>query len=181
MIKIKKNKFNILVLGDTQVGKTSMIEVFRENTFNPYEYPTIGLETFTDTMNIEGNDYKFKIFDASGREKFKNILIPKLRLADAYILVFSVDNKETLKKIDFWLHTIDETVKLKKLKILVGNKVDIGKRNITNQEAVNFAKERKLKYFETSAKTGFTIKETFNQIINELYEANKQYELIDAL
>lgn len=181
MIKIKKNKFNILVLGDTLVGKTSMIEVFRENTFNPYEPPTIGLETFMDTINIEGNDYKFKIFDTSGREKFKNIIIPKLRLADGFILVFSVDSKETLKKIDFWIHAIDETVKLKKMKILVGNKVDIGKRNITNQEAVNFAKERNLKYFETSAKTGFTIKETFNHIINELYESNKQYEFINNI
>ena len=181
MIKIKKTKFNIFILGDTQVGKTSMLEAFRDNTFNPDEFPTIGIETSICNIDFEGIEYKIKLFDTSGREKYKNVIIPKLRLADGFIFVFSIDNKDSLKQIDSLIHIIDETVKLKKLKILVGNKIDIKTREIKNEEAVNFAKERKMKYFETSAKTGFNIKGFFNQVIFELYDANKQYELMNNI
>ena len=178
MIKIKKTKFNIFVLGDSQVGKTCMIKELRENTFNIDELPTIGLEIYMDSVTVDDINYKFKIFDLSGREKYKNIVISKLRLADGFILVFSVDNSDSLKQIDFWLHIIDDTVKSKKKKILVGNKIDIKKREISNQEAVNFAKERNMKYYETSAKTGFSIKETFNKFFFELYDLKNQYEIV---
>ena len=181
MIKIKKTKFNIFVLGDTQVGKSCMIKVFKQNTFNIDELPTIGLETYTESLAIDGINYKFKIFDLSGREKYKNIVISKLSLADGFIFVFSVDNNESLKQIDFWLHIIDETVKSKKMKILIGNKIDIKKREISNQHAVNFAKERNMKYYETSAKTGFSIKETFNLFFFDLYELKKQYEVVNNI
>ena len=158
-----------------------MLEVFRENTFNPDEFPTIGIETVMGNFTFEGSDYKFKLFDTSGREKYKNMIIPKLRLADGFIFVFSVDNKDSLKQIEALMRIIDESVKLKKMKILVGNKVDIKTRDIKNEEAVNFAKEKKMKYFETSAKTGFNIKEFFNQVVYELYEANKQFELMNNI
>ena len=79
------------------------------------------------------------------------------------------------------MHIIDEVVKLKKIKILVGNKIDIKDREIKNEEGVKFAKEKNLKYFEASAKTGFSVKELFNQIIYELYKSNKQYELINNI
>ena len=181
MIKIKKTKFNIFILGDTQVGKTSLLEVFRENTFNLDEFPTIGIDIFKEKISIEEFEYKLKIFDTSGKEKYKNIIIPKLHLADGFIFVFSVDNKESLKQIDILMHIIDEVVKLKKIKILVGNKIDIKDREIKNEEGVKFAKEKNLKYFEASAKTGFSVKELFNQIIYELYKSNKQYELINNI
>ena len=181
MIKIKKTKFNIFVLGDSQVGKTCMIKTLRENTFNIDELPTIGLETYIDTVSMDDINYKFKIFDLSGREKYKNLVMSKLRLADGFILVFSVDNNESLKQIDYWLRIIDETVKSKRRKILIGNKIDIKKREILNQDAVNFAKERNMKYFETSAKTGFNIKETFNRFFLEFYDLKNQYEIVNNI
>ena len=58
--------------------------------------------------------------------------------------------------------------------ILVGNKIDINEREVTNEEGIKFAKERNMKYFETSAKTGFGIKEAFNQIFQDIYELNKR-------
>ena len=177
MINIKKTKFNIFILGDTQEGKTCIIQILKDNTFNPDEFPTIGMTTFMNIFQFEDKDYKFKIFDTSGREKYKNILLSKLHLADGFMFVFSVDNKESLKQVDAWNHIIDENIRLKKMKLLIGNKIDIQKRKISNQEALNFANERKMKYFETSAKTGFSIKDTFKHFFQDLYESNRQYEL----
>ena len=177
LLNIQKTKFNIFILGDTQVGKTCMIQILKDNTFNPDEFPTIWLEIFMDIIQFEDKEYKFKIFDTSGREKFRNIILSKLHLADGFMFVFSVNNIDSLKHVDFWNHIIDENINLKKMKILVGNKIDTKKRKISNQEAVNFAKERKMKYIETSAKTGFSIKDASNNFYKELYESNKQFEL----
>ena len=113
MIKINKTKFNIFILGDSQVGKTSMIKVYQNNNFNIDEMPTIGIENHMFNLEFENTQYKFKVFDTSGREKFRNIFLSKLRLGDGIILVFSMDNKESLKHIDYWVHTIDEAVKTK--------------------------------------------------------------------
>jgi len=63
-----------------------------------------------------------------------------------------------------------------KVLILVGNKIDINQREVTNEEGMNFANERNMKYFETSAKTGFGIDEAFNQIFRDIYEFNKKIE-----
>ena len=175
MIKINKTKFNIFILGDSQVGKTSIIKVYQDNNFNTDEMPTIGIENHMYNLEFENTQYKFKLFDTSGREKFRNLFLSKLRLGDGIILVFSMDNKESLKHIDYWVRTIDEAVKSKKMKIiLVGNKIDIGKREITNEDAVNFAKEKNLTYCEVSAKTGFLIHETINKLFKDLYESNKE-------
>ena len=177
MIKIKKTKFNIFILGDSQVGKTSMIQVYRGNKLNSEELPTIGLDICMNPLAFEDIEYKFKLFDLSGQEKYKDIFQSKFRLADGIMLVFSINDLDSLKNIDNYIKILDEVVKYKKLKIiLVGNKVDLGRRVISNEEAVNFSKKRNLSYYETSAKTGYRIKETFNNFFRELYELNKLKE-----
>ena len=176
MINISKSKFNIFIIGDSLVGKTSIMKVFKDLEFNPNELPSIGLDSFMETITFNNLKYKFKFFDISGREKYKSIAFPKFKLADGFIYIFSIDNKESLNHIDYWIHLVDDLVILKKMKILLGNKIDIDKREITNEKAVNFAKERKMKYYEVSAKTGFKIKESIINFCKEIYEANKQFE-----
>ena len=87
--------------------------------------------------------------------------------------MFSVDNKNSFDKITEWIDNIEQFIDRKeKILILFGNKIDINERQVSNEEAIKFAKERNMKYFETSAKTGFGIKEIFNDI----YELNKKGE-----
>ena len=176
MINIPKTKFNIFIIGDSQVGKTSIMKVFRDLDFNPKELPSIGLDSFIETIKFNDLDYKFKFFDISGREKFRSIAFPKFKLADGFIYIFSVDNTESLKHIDYWLHLVDDLVQLKKMKILLGNKIDVEIRQIDNEKAVNFAKEKKMKYYEVSAKTGFKVKESIEDFCKEIYKEYKQFE-----
>jgi small GTP-binding protein len=178
MNSIKRTKFNVCVLGESQVGKTSMTEVFTGIPFNQNHLSTIGMENFKITRVIDGEKYLFQIIDTAGQERYNSVSDSQIKIADGFLLVFSVESKEFLNKIDKWIQSIEKNAKLEeKVMILAGNKIDIEERKVTKEEAKNFAEERKMKYFETSAKTGFSIKDTFKHFFQDLYESNRQYEL----
>ena len=129
------------------------------------ELSTIGIDPTSNNAIFDGRQYKFKIIDTSGQERFEAISESTIKITDGFILVYSVEKKYTLNKINDWLEKIENTVNGRdKVLILVGNKIDIGYREVTEKEGKSFAKENNMKYFETSAKTGTGIKEVFNYI-----------------
>ena len=174
MESIQRTKFNISILGESQVGKTSMISVKSGLQFNEKQIATVGIDNFIDKKVIDNKEYKFKFFDTAGQERYNSISAQTIKIADGFILVFSVTDRGSLEKISFWMKSIEENTNIKdKVIILVGNKIDM-EREISHEEANNFAKENNLKYFETSAKTGYGIDETFNQLYQDIYELNKK-------
>ena len=172
MSKIKRLKFNVSILGETQVGKTNMASVLTGQGFKSEILSTIGIDNFADKEVFDNTEYTFKIFDTAGQERYQKVVADTtIKIADGFLMVFSVDKAETLKKINYWLNFIDEHTNLKeKALLLVGNKIDLPNREVTNEEGFNFAKERNMKYFETSAKTGFGIKEAFQQLYKDIYD-----------
>ena len=174
MESIQRTKFNISILGESQVGKTSMISVKSGLQFNEKQIATVGIDNFIDKKVIDNQEYKFKFFDTAGQERYNSISAQTIKIADGFILVFSVTDRGSLEKISFWMKSIEDYTNIKdKVIILVGNKIDM-EREISHEEANNFAKENNLKYFETSAKTGYGIDETFNRLYQDIYELNKK-------
>ena len=93
-------------------------------------------------------------------------------------MVFSVVDEKSFKQIDYWLDSIREETDIhKKVIYLVGNKIDLDKREVSNEDAVNYAKLRQIKYYETSAKTGFAVNQVFNKIFQDIYDLFKEKEL----
>ena len=172
MCTIKRKKFNVSILGETQVGKTNMVCVLKGQGFQPQILSTIGIDNFVDKAVFDNTEYTFKIFDTAGQERYQKVVADStIKIADGFLMVFSIDNAETLQKINYWLNFIDQHTNLKeKVLLLVGNKIDLPNREVSNEEGFNFAKERKMKYFETSAKTGFGIKEAFQQLYKDIYD-----------
>ena len=172
MCTIKRKKFNVSILGETQVGKTNMVCVLKGQGFQPQILSTIGIDNFVDKAVFDNTEYTFKIFDTAGQERYQKVVADStIKIADGFLMVFSVDKAETLQKINYWLNFIDQHTNLKeKVLLLVGNKIDLQNREVSNEEGFNFAKERKMKYFETSAKTGFGIKEAFQQLYKDIYD-----------
>ena len=174
MESIQRTKFNISILGESKVGKTSMISVKTGLQFNEKQISTVGIDNFIDKKIFDNKEYKFKLFDTAGQERYNSISAQTIKIADGFILVFSVTDRDSLEKISLWMKSIEENTNIKeKVIILVGNKIDM-EREISHEEANNFAKENNLKYFETSAKTGYGIDETFNQLYQDIYELNKK-------
>ena len=177
MSDIERLKFNIFLLGDTQVGKTSMIEALEGKPFRETNLSTIGVDFIFKSAVFDGKKYDFKIYDTAGQERYQSIGDANLKISDGFLLVFSVDKKNTLDRIDRWIENIEKNVDTKeKVLMLVGNKNDVEEREVSNEDGMKFAKEKKFKYFETSAKTKYGIKEVFDEMFNDIYQLSKKLE-----
>ena len=95
-------------------------------------------------------EYKFKIFDTAGQERYKSISSTTIQIADGFLMVFAVDNKESYNRIVDWIDFIEEYVNLGgKVLFIIGNKIDVkpDKRLVKKEEAEIFAKNKNAKYF----------------------------------
>jgi small GTP-binding protein len=182
MENIQRMKFNVCLLGESHVGKTCIASVFTGHPFDINAFTTIGLENYLATEKFDGKEYKFKIFDTAGQERYRSIALSTINLSDGFLLVFAVDDRSSFETLEEWIKSIENKCDIsKKVLILVGNKVDIEKRQVKNEEAVAFANSKKIDYFETSAKTGFGIQEIFHKIFESIYKKYKEIEQLEKL
>ena len=180
MNEIIKRKFNIFILGETNIGKTALIV----NLVGlPFDQNSItGTYDAIDDFKIEGKIYKFKIYDSQGQERYRQINFRQLKIADAFMIVFAIDIKETFKLIDLYLKEIEKsTDKENKPIYIVGNRIDLDKREVSKEEAMEFCKLRNVKYYETSAKTGFGVKKVFHDLYYETYDAYQRLKTLKTL
>jgi small GTP-binding protein len=177
---IRRTKFNISILGESSVGKTSMVKNLKGVEFDSNQISTVGVDDFTDDVEFENRRYKYKIFDTAGQERYKGISTSTIQQADGFLIVFSVTNKRSFELVNNWINSINEIIDIKtKILILAGNKADIDpdNREVSKEEAEKYAKSKNIPYFETSAKSGFNIKEIFNRLYEDIFILNKN--LID--
>ena len=175
---IKRIKFNISLLGDTTVGKTCMVCSLKDIQFDEAQLATIGVDEVYDEAKFDKKLYKFKIFDTAGQERYRSITTSTVQISDGFLLVFSIINRPSFERLSFWIDTLKNKVKIsEKVLILVGNKIDLeSERQVSHEEALHLAKRYKMQYFETSAKTGFRIKELFHKLYEDIYNLNKKFE-----
>jgi small GTP-binding protein len=167
---ITKKKFNIIVLGEQSVGKTSVISRLKGKKFEDTTLSTAGIDYYIDEKTFDGIKYKFKIFDTAGQERYKSIAGSTIKLADGFIIVYAVNNPKSFEQVQYWIDTIEEGTDLKKKpSVLLANKIDL-ERSVTKEEGEEFAKSKSITYSETSAKTGLNIKETFDNLYNNIFQ-----------
>ena len=157
----------LLTLGDTNVGKTSVVLRFSDDKYNDNQLSTIGVDFRTKYMKLGENSVKVLIWDTAGQERFKNIAKQYYRGANGVLLIYDVCKRKSLEKIGFWLEELKTYNNIDELCIyLVGNKIDLeGKRVITKEEGQKYAEDNQINYFEVSAKSGEGIHDLFNDII----------------
>jgi len=172
---ITRKKFNVSLLGESEVGKTLITSCYLNRGLQETSLSTIGIESYMDSAVFDNVEYKFKIYDTAGQERYKSISRSTIKITDGFLLVFSVDCKKSFDAINYWYNSIRDEIDVKKKIIyLIGNKIDLDKREIKNEEAYFFAQEKNIKYFETSAKTGYGVKEVFKQLYQDIYDLFKQ-------
>ena len=159
----------ILTLGDTTVGKTSIILRFTKENYTQNRLATIGVDFKSKIMQIENNRVKVLIWDTAGQERFKNIASQYYNGGDGAILVFDITNKNSFERISYWLNELNQKKDLNEMAlVLVGNKKDLNQnREISFEQAELFAKKNNIKYFETSAEENIGIDEVMNYIVGE--------------
>jgi len=178
--KVKKKIFYISLLGENFVGKTSILNAFIYKRFNEEVLSNVGIDKFYIQKIFEKVEYKFKIFDTPGNEKYRKIQNITIQIADGYFMIFSVDNKKSFEKVIKLIDFIENDVLLEeKTLYLVGNKIDVKpeRREVTKEEIEVFAKTKCIKYIETSARTEEGINEAFDEMFKDVYEKYKIYKM----
>ena len=157
----------ILTLGDTMVGKSSIVLRFSEDKFDDNQFATIGIDFKTKYIKIGDSSVKVLIWDTAGQEKFQNIAKQYYKGANGVLLIYDIGSRKSFERIDFWLKELKENNRIDELFIcLVGNKIDMeDKRVITTEEGEKYAKNNNIFFFEVSAKTGKGVIELFNKVI----------------
>ena len=164
-------------MGESHVGKTCIAYKLTEKVFNENTLTTIGVENFLKAYNIEGKNYTFKIFDTAGQERYRSFSTSTIRISDGFVVVFALDDKNSFECVNNWISSIQQNGDMsRKVVILVGNKIDLDKRVVTNEEALKFAQSKRIKYFEASAKTGYNIETIFEEMAKDVYNLNKKLE-----
>ena len=154
-------KFKILVLGDSSVGKTTLLLKYVDGYFPTLYVATIGVEFKTKKINVDGIDITLQIWDTAGQERFRSVTKSFLKGADGIIYVYDVTNKESFDNLKTWINTAEESITDFK-KIIIGNKIDIeDKKKVSTEMLEKFCEKQNLKGLETSAKNGTNVNEMF--------------------
>ncbi len=173
----KETILKVIVLGSSQVGKTSILVRYFKNEFNLETLSTIGIDFKTKYFKFDEEKIKINFIDTAGQEKFRAISVNYLKGTDGVLLVFDITNKETFYLIQNWVEDIHQNNKSNIGKILLGNKSDLEEsRQVSKEEAEQLAKDLGCQYIEASAKTGENINETISEIAKLSFEYYKKLD-----
>ena len=155
--------FKIIFLGDQYVGKSSILNRFYQDKFEPDYQATIGLDFHSKNVDINGNSVRLLLYDTAGQEKFKSLIPMYIRDANIIIVVYDISNKDSFTHTDHWVNETKDLKREDAIFVLVGNKIDLEEnRVVTKKEAEDFATEKGFLFYEVSAKTGEQIEDLFN-------------------
>lgn len=143
----------VITLGESAVGKSSLMSRILDGAFQLGAAPTIGIDFGLKMVDIDGKRVKMQMWDTAGQERFRTITQAYIRGADCVYLVFDVTSSETFSKLKYWLRNLRKYDPDNLLpKILVGNKTDlVDKRAVPREVAEEYANSLGIEYFETSA------------------------------
>lgn len=169
----ESSSYKILLLGNSSVGKTSILLRFSEDTFTEKYLVTVGLNYRVKKLVVEdGQSVKMQIWDTSGEEKFKAIAKNFYRGAHGVLLVYDITNEPSFKAVRGWIEQINENVgNDSNVLVLLGNKCDDNEnRKISKEQGEEIAKMYNIPFFETSAKENSNINEVFIFIANQIHK-----------
>ena len=161
--------FKVLLIGNSSVGKSSLLLRFVDNQWSDLFVPTIGVDFKIRTMEIDNKNVKLQIWDTAGQERFKNITASYYRGAHGIFVVYDISDMESFKNINNWLIEIEKNANKNVYKILVGNKCDLeDKRTVSYQQGKELAETYGMQFIETSAKSNTNVEEAFHLLGREV-------------
>uniref|UniRef100_A0A0N4Z7E6 Ras-related protein Rab-35 n=1 Tax=Parastrongyloides trichosuri TaxID=131310 RepID=A0A0N4Z7E6_PARTI len=163
--------FKLLIIGDSGVGKSSLLLRFADNTFSQNYITTIGVDFKIRTITCNGKKIKLQIWDTAGQERFRTITSTYYRGTHGVVVVYDVTSAESFSNVKRWLHEIDSNCDSVE-KILVGNKADDPERRVVlKSDAEKFANSMNIQFFETSAKENINVDDMFSCITKLVLDA----------
>jgi len=161
--------FKLVLLGDSNAGKSCILLRFADDTFTDSYITTIGVDFRFKTIPVEKKTVKLQIWDTAGQERFRTITSAYYRGADGIILVYDITDRASFDHVDEWLSEVNRYVTDGCRKLLIGNKCDLSaERQVSEEEGRKKAEEHGMTFLEASAKEGSNVEAAFKAVSGEL-------------
>ena len=166
--------FKIILIGNSGVGKSSIMQRYMKQTFNSNYKITIGVDFLMKSLKINDQIVKLQVWDTAGQEKYRSMISSYYRGAHVALIVFDLTSHTSFEDLPLWNENFYKNGPEQKNTILIGNKKDlVEERQVTQEEAELFSQTNNMIYFETSAKEGNNIDYVFNYTDEKLLEFYK--------
>ncbi|GBN00159.1 Ras-related protein Rab-18 [Araneus ventricosus] len=167
----------ILIIGESDVGKSSLLLRFTDDVFDPGLAATIGVDFKVKTVSVDGNKAKLAIWDTAGSERFRTLTPSYYRGAQGAILVYDVTNRQSFMKLDQWLYELETySTRTNIVKMLVGNKIDKENRAVSREEGMKYARKHSMLFIEASAKTCDGVQCAFEELVEKILQTPGLWE-----
>ena len=172
--------YKIVIIGDSGVGKTSLISKYVKGIFPTSPLPTIAIEFATKIIQIkEGGYIKAQIWDTAGQERYKSITSHHYKKAIGGLIVYDITRRTTYDHVYQWLCDLKENADKGVISTLIGNKKDLLERNnrkreVTYNEASDLAKKYNMLFYETSAYGGENVIDAFEDLLQRIYTERRK-------
>lgn len=166
--------FKVILIGDSNVGKTCVVQHFKSGVYSESQQNTIGVDFTVRSLEIDGKKVKMQVWDTAGQERFRTITQSYYRSAHAAIIAYDLTRRSTFESVPHWIHEIEKYGAANLVIMLIGNKSDLWeKRHVLFEDACTLAeKYGLLAVLETSAKESRNIDEVFVLMAKELIARN---------
>ena len=162
--------FKVVFIGDSAVGKTSIVMRFYRNVFHEESDSTVGSNYVTKTILVDNKEITMNIWDTAGQERFRAIVPMYTRGSHAAVVVFNIHDEDSFRNLDKWIDLINRNESFNCKIYIAANKIDLGKTPILD-EAIEWAKQKKYVLFLISAKDQQSIINMFQHIAEDLSRA----------
>ena len=167
--------FKVLLLGNSDVGKSSLILRYVDQVWSDTFVPTIGVDFKVKTLEIDNKQIKMQIWDTAGQVRFRNVISSYFRGSHGILLIYDITNRDSFKNLENWLIEIEKNASQNVLKILIGNKNDlVNDREIQSEEGQAFANRNGMEFIETSAKMNTNVTEAFEALAKLMMKFNSE-------
>ncbi|CAN9508237.1 unnamed protein product [Ophioblennius macclurei] len=166
--------FKIILIGDSNVGKTCVVQNFKSGFFSEKQQNTIGVDFTVRTVDIEGKKVKMQVWDTAGQERFRTITQSYYRSAHGAVIAYDITRSATFDSVTHWIKEVELYGASNVVLVLIGNKADLeDERQVEFETACDLAREKGvLAALETSAKESQNVEEAFVMMAKELLLRN---------
>jgi len=167
----------ILIIGDSGVGKSSLLLRFVDDKFDPDQTATIGVDFKVKAITIDDNTVKLAIWDTAGQERFRTLTPSFYRGAQGVIFVYDCTRRESFNHLSTWLEEVETyATKSNISKMLVCNKIDMEGRVVSRDEGLTFARRHSMLFIEASAKTRDGVQTAFEELVEKAIQTPGLWE-----
>jgi small GTP-binding protein len=175
-----QHKYKIMLLGNMAVGKSSIMYRYTEDNFNVNIMGTAGIDIRKKIIRLNDTEMNLMIYDTAGHDRFRQITKSQYKGARGIIVIYDVTDRKAFESVTDWMDHIKTNADSDVEIVLVGNKIDMTNRAISEEEGKELAKKYNVPFIETSALTGYNIEKTFTTLVQNIIDKEMKKIIITS-